>query len=105
MYEVVFGPIPEGLEIDHTCHNVSTSCGGGPTCKHRRCVNPAHLEAVTTKVNCERRPRQNQNDGKTHCVNGHEFDDENTYNRSDGRACKECNRRAALAYYHRSKSV
>lgn len=34
MYEQVCGPIPDGLEIDHLCHN-------------ERCVRPEHLEAVT----------------------------------------------------------
>lgn len=35
------GPVPEGMEIDHTCFN-------------RACVNQAHLEAVTRKVNMRR---------------------------------------------------
>jgi hypothetical protein len=34
------GPIPEGLYIDHMCHNTS-------------CVNPAHLRAVSQKQNIE----------------------------------------------------
>lgn len=39
-YEQAYGPIPIGLEIDHTCHTPS-------------CVNPAHLRAVTNKQNIE----------------------------------------------------
>jgi len=37
-YELKHGPIPDGLEMDHLC-------------RVRCCVNPDHLEAVTTSVN------------------------------------------------------
>lgn len=40
-YELVVGPVPSGLELDHLCGN-------------RYCVNPAHLEAVTHQVNVAR---------------------------------------------------
>lgn len=40
-YERARGPIPRGLELDHLCRN-------------RRCVNPDHLEAVSSAVNTQR---------------------------------------------------
>ena len=44
MYEQEVGPIPDGYEIDHLCRVTS-------------CINPAHLEAVTSAVNKQRSPR------------------------------------------------
>jgi len=41
-YELLRGPLVEGLEIDHLCRN-------------RACVNPDHLEQVTSQVNTLRR--------------------------------------------------
>jgi len=37
-YEDLVGPVPEGLHLDHLC-------------RVRRCVNPAHLEPVTSREN------------------------------------------------------
>ncbi len=87
-YELLVGPIPAGMVLDHICRN-------------RRCVNPAHLDPVTNRENilrgegaCARHAR------KTHCVHGHEFTPENTRIRPNGsRRCVACvaayNRRAA----------
>lgn len=44
-YELRFGTVPEGLELDHTCDN-------------RGCWNPNHLEAVEHKENIRRSARQ-----------------------------------------------
>jgi len=53
-YEILVGPIPEGLQLDHTCHNDDPLCPGGDVCLHRRCWNPAHLEPVTPGENTRR---------------------------------------------------
>lgn len=94
VYELLVGPIPEGLELDHLC------------CV-RSCVNPAHLEPVTRVENVRRAARQmsevSHNGSKTHCPKGHEYTPENTYKkvRPDGgtrRTCRTCDLLAQAAY-------
>jgi len=81
--------IPPGLELDHVCHSRDLSCRGlGPACPHRRCVNPAHLEPVTTSINQRR-----QGAHATHCPHGHEYTLANThYQAGRSRQCRACAR-------------
>lgn len=90
IYEQTIGPIPEGMSIDHLCHNSDLSCTDADECRHRRCVNPDHLEAVPIGENVAR----GGNGRKTHCKRGHEFTPENTYVQpsNGGRLCRICRR-------------
>lgn len=47
------GPVPDGFELDHTCHTRDPLCASRE-CQHRRCANPEHLELVTHWENCIR---------------------------------------------------
>lgn len=82
-YQQIIGAIPEDLEIDHLCRKKS-------------CCNPIHLEAVTHKENMRRAGLAGvgkRNRDKTHCPQGHPYDDENTYHRpGGGRHCQKCQR-------------
>ena len=80
-YELAKGKIPDGLSIDHLCRNTM-------------CVNPDHLEAVTTKTNTLRGFSPSAiNKSKTHCHLGHEFTEENTRIAKSGkRHCRHCER-------------
>ena len=46
----------EHRQVDHECHNRAEDCAGGPSCLHRRCVNPAHLVLKTAAENTEDSP-------------------------------------------------
>ena len=81
-YELVVGPIPAGLTIDHV---------KARGCTRKDCVNPAHLEPVTQRENVLRSDNACAvNARKTHCHRGHEFTVENTTLRGGTRACRIC---------------
>lgn len=94
VYVLSIGPIPEGFQLDHLCHTVDESCPGGPSCPHRRCVNPIHLEVVTPGENTRRGVPAR----KTHCIHGHEFTPENTYVRRGQRRCQTCRMEARNSF-------
>ena len=94
-YEHFVGPIPEGMTIDHECHNRDETCAGGDSCRHRRCVNWEHLAPKPQGANtlASATTPASVNAAKTHCIHGHEFEPENTYIRRNGnRDCYECRR-------------
>lgn len=77
-YELVIGPIPDGLVMDHLCRN-------------RACVRPEHLEAVTQGTNLSRSPLMGAaNTSKTHCPSGHPYDAGNTRRSGARRHCRAC---------------
>lgn len=83
VYETLLNTIiPDNLDLDHLCRVPS-------------CVNPAHMEPVTRRVNTLRGVGPAAiNAAQTHCVHGHEFSLSNTYTYiEDGithRACRMC---------------
>lgn len=92
VWELVNGPIPDGMTIDHLC-------------RVKACVNPEHLEVVTQAENVARavpfRPRSSTTRRSTvtptlrsECLNGHEYTDDNTREDRQGRrVCIECLRK------------
>lgn len=80
-YEMLVGPIPRGLTLDHLCRN-------------RRCVRPDHLEPVTMRINILRGETITAaNASKTACHHGHTLAGDNLFVRRDGRRrCRTCER-------------
>lgn len=104
-YEWWVGPIRDGLTLDHLCHSADPKCNASEDCTHRRCVNPDHLEAVTTRTNLLRGRGPSALAAKaTHCPHGHPYDEANTYITPRGhRNCRIC--KVAAAYRHRARKA
>jgi hypothetical protein len=77
---LVRGEFAADLEIDHLC-------------RVRHCVNPDHLEAVTTKVNSLRGVGLAAlHAQRTACPKGHPYDEANTiwHKKTGGRVSRDC---------------
>lgn len=84
-YELLRGPIPKGLTIDHLCSNTS-------------CVNPYHLEAISRGENTLRGEAPTAiNKRKTRCLYGHPLSGDNLLSWAIGRGQRRCK----ICYYKR----
>jgi hypothetical protein len=98
-WELVNGAIPEGMTVDHECHNLDATCPGGVACPHRACVRVDHLRLVTPAMNTF-------NAGHIHrtgrCKRGHEVADENVYWIRGQATCRTCHLMRQRLYESRS---
>lgn len=79
MYDYFYGNLSPDLTIDHLCRN-------------RACVNPLHLQQVTSQEN-QKRGLVNQYKYATHCINGHSLSGDNlTMCQRGERMCRKCHR-------------
>ncbi len=93
-YQMHNGEIPKGQIVRHTCDV-------------RECVNPEHLILGTHKDNTHDSVIRNRHHYKTitHCKNGHEFTEDNTYiYKGYMRVCITCKNERLKKYYHEGKT-
>lgn len=78
-HEQMFGPIPEGKEAHHECEN-------------KGCINPLHIRPVSHSENIKlSNPwKSSWLRKKTHCPEGHEYNQSNTYLWRGYRHCRSC---------------
>lgn len=95
IYELLVGPVADGLQLDHRCCNPS-------------CVNPSHLRQVTQRDNIlapGSRAVARAHAVKTHCKHGHELTPDNLIRerKKHWRACRVCHNARSRKNYRRAK--
>lgn len=92
-HRLAYEPIPDGLPLDHLCRNT-------------RCVNPVHLEPVTTRENVLRSTSPAAlHAKKTHCPEGHEYGPERAeVHQARRRRCPTCHMIQQRGYYSRNRA-
>jgi hypothetical protein len=91
-YELLVGPIPPGLVLDHFRLNP----GPRQAPCSRACVNPSHAEPATNAENVLRGGGITATHArKTRCPGGHVYDKK----RRGGRACRRCLALASRKHY------
>ncbi len=99
-YGALVGPIPAGLELDHVR---ARGCGV------RSCVNPVHLEVVTSAENTRRgnagKATGDKKRARTHCPHGHPFSGDNLVLNERQRFCRECRNKASREYQRRKRAA
>lgn len=81
-FDDAYGPIPEGMIVRHKCDN-------------KACARWDHLTYGTYSQNGRDAVERGQiktGQKVTHCVNGHEYTEVNTYRWRGTRQCKACHR-------------
>ena len=96
-YEFIIGPIPQGLVLDHGCLT-------------EPCVNPFHVQAVTSRINTLRGNGPTAiNARKVFCKRGHPLFGENLHRKVRNgwpvRECRACKRFLARRWRERRKLV
>lgn len=96
VYELIIGEIPKGYVLDHLC-------------RVRHCINPKHLDPVTSKENTRRgllpkimRERQL---AKIQCPQGHPYAGDNLYlvPTTKVRQCRKCRTIAFKKFKEKAK--
>lgn len=91
VYELLVGPVPDTLELDHKCFITF-------------CVRWDHLEPVTRSINVQRswdrykKPNQ--------CMRGHEYTERNLYVTKTGKKqCRICNNANQRNYMKKKRAI
>ena len=92
VYELLVGPVPDGMELDHTCNNPP-------------CVCPDHLEPVTHRENMLRGPNNlaAKRAKQTHCASSHPLSGDNLYVYRGARYCRQCRVARQTEYAQRNR--